>query len=298
MKKLFGLMMFVLLGSLSALAQSASGVIYLSVAWSPDSQNLSFTRMEVIDMKARKMSAEIYTMKADGTKMTKVTGEGRNKFGGVWTTDGKRILYSAIDDPTKTSDLFSIDIKGDRAADVTKSCGYCSAPSISPDGKWIAFNKEIVSHKPQIAVMKADGSGVRQLTNDDTLAFYDPVWSPNGKKIVYYVERGDKKDQIWSMNADGSEKTLLTNNIGHNFFPSWSADGKRIIFCSVRDGEEQVIYSMKSDGSDLKRLLTPSSSYARISPNGKKIAYITGRFPSTTIYVANADGSDPLKVTP
>ncbi len=93
--------------------------------------------------------------------------------------------------------------------------------------------------------MNIDGSNIKALTTDNTLAFYNPIWSPDGKKIVYYVEKGDNKDQIWTMNADGSDQKLLTNNIGHNFYPSWSADGKQIIFCSNRDGEAQVIYSMK-----------------------------------------------------
>ena len=44
--------------------------------------------------------------------------------------------------------------------------------------------------------------------------------------------------------------------------------------------------------------MTASSYYARISPNGKKIAYLSGKFPNTAIYVATADGSNPVKITP
>ena len=79
---------------------------------------------------------------------------------------------------------------------------------------------------------------------------------------------------------------------------NWSPDGKRIIFCSNRDGGNQLIYSMETDGSDVMPQMTANSYYARISPNAKKIAYLSGKFPNTAIYVANADGSNPVKITP
>ena len=75
------------------------------------------------------------------------------------------------------------------------------------------------------------------------------------------------------------------------------ADGKRIIFTSERDGEKQVIYSMKADGTDVKRLLKTNSFYARFSPDGKRIAFISGKFPENNIFIADADGSNVIKLT-
>ncbi|MET0754340.1 MAG: hypothetical protein ABWZ66_13240 [Pyrinomonadaceae bacterium] len=180
---------------------------------------------------------------------------------------------------------------------ITKDSGRNSAPEVSRDGKRIVFNSETVERKPQIYVMNADGSGLKALTNDNTLAFYNPVWSPDGKKIVYYVEKGDNKDQIWVMNADGSNQTLLTGNVGHNFYPSWSADGKQIIFCSNRDGE-QMIYTMNPDGTNIKRFEAIKSRYARFSPNGRKIVFVAGNFPNTSIVVADANGANQVKIMP
>ena len=40
------------------------------------------------------------------------------------------------------------------------------------------------------------------------------------------------------------------------------------------------------------------SFFARFSPDGKKIAYISGKFPQTAIYIANADGSNQVKIAP
>ena len=108
------------------------------------------------------------------------------------------------------------------------------------------------------------------------------------------------------MNADGSRPLLLTANIGHNIFPGWSADGKHIIFSSSKretdTGDSYVdgsyLYLSSPDGSGLTKLGNIKSFFVRFSPDGKKIAYISGKFPQTAIYVANADGSNQVKITP
>ena len=54
---------------------------------------------------------------------------------------------------------------------------------------------------------------------------------------------------------------------------------------------------MNADGSGVTRLGNINSFFARFSPDGKKIAFIMGKFPNTGIYIADADGSNPVKIT-
>jgi len=54
---------------------------------------------------------------------------------------------------------------------------------------------------------------------------------------------------------------------------------------------------MNADGSALAKVGNIRSFFARFSPDGKKIAYIAGKFPETAIYIANVDGSGVMKVT-
>jgi len=297
MKKIIFAILTLTIGFISAFAQSeTSSRNYMGVAWSPDGKYLTFTIMDIKNTKPMSIKADIYTMKADGTELKKITGDGIEEFGPSFSKDGKKIYFSGGNPALKESNIFSINTDGSGLTQITKT-GRASAPVVSPDGKKLVFNADTVERKPQIYVMSIDGSNPKALTNDNTLAFYNPVWSPDGRRIVYYVEKGDDKDQIWVMNADGSDQKLLTNNVGHNFYPSWSADGKRIIFCSDRDGEKQVIYSMKPDGTDIKRLLKTNSPFAQYSPDGKRIAFISGRFPSSGISIINADGSNEIDLT-
>ena len=302
MKFLTLVFLTIMISTCAIFAQEITSTSYFVVSWSPDSKYLTFTKMQMTrsatpdKSKPPVVKADVYTMKADGTEVKKITGDEQNEFAPSWSKN-KLIYFGTTLQGSKEGEIFAV--KPDRTGltQITKNIGRSSNPDVSRDGKKIAFNVETVEHKPQIYTMNADGSNVKALTSDDTLAFYNPVWSPDGKKIVYYVEKGDQKDQIWTMNPDGTNQTLLTGNVAHNFYPSWSADGKRIIFCSNRDGEDQVIYSMNPDGLDIKRLMKTNSPNARYSPDGKKIVFTAGKFPNVNIFVANADGTNEVKLT-
>ena len=144
--------------------------------------------------------------------------------------------------------------------------------------------------------MNSDGSNVTRLTKDDEVAFYNPEWSPDGRMLVFYAEKGDAKDQIWTINADGTSPRLLTNNIGHNIFPAFSPNGKKIIYSSNLGGEHGGVFTMNLDGTEVEQLKGIKTGWIRYSPDGKKIVYVEGRFPNSSIIIANADGSNPKKI--
>jgi TolB protein len=283
----------------SLAAQDPGPAFYQAVEWSPDGKSLTFTAMRDMNQKDRPMRAEIFIVRTDGSDIRKITNGELNGFYSSW---GKgRIVFGGGKPGSRDSEVYIANADGSNLTQVTKAgTGRNSTPAISPDGKRIVFISNRDGGKHQIYIMNADGSAQTRLTKDDTTAFYNPVFSPDGKRIVYYAEKGDRKDQIWVMNADGSDQKLLTGGVGHNIFPAFSGDGKRIIFAS--SGREQgvegsFIYAMNVDGSNLTKIGSVPSYYARFSPDGKKIAYITGKFPESAIYIANADGSGAARVT-
>lgn len=274
------------------------GISYNGPAWSFDSKWIAFSRMDITDSKPVKIDADVYVVASDGTGLRKVTGSGTNEFDPVFSKNARSLFFSVNEEKSGVANIFTSNIDGSGKRQLTTNIHHASAPQLSPDGKWVVLNGNLTAdpddHHPQIFVIRSDGSDVKKLTNDGSLAYYDPVWSPDGKRLVYYVERGDRKDQIWSMKADGTDQKLLTNNIGHNFYPSWTADGKRILFTSNRDGKQQL-YSMNPDGSDV-RSLGIESFYARQSPDGKKLVYVGGQWPNMRLYVSNVDGSNAVKL--
>jgi Tol biopolymer transport system component len=67
--------------------------------------------------------------------------------------------------------------------------------------------------------MKADGSGLRRLTDLPSEDSF-PSWSPDGTRIAFRSDRGGSYD-IYVMNTDGSGVTRLTDDPAGDGFPVW-----------------------------------------------------------------------------
>jgi Tol biopolymer transport system component len=142
--------------------------------------------------------------------------------------------------------------------------------------------------------MNRDGSGLVRLTDMPGHSRH-PAWSPDGTRIAfdsYY--RG--MAEIFVMQADGSEPTRLTHcaaGVG-NRQPKWSPDGTQIIYTSGCLGLS--IHVMNAGGSQ-DRLLVNNGAMPAWSPDGRKIAFVRREDGKLEVYVMNADGLQPTRLT-
>jgi TolB protein len=151
-------------------------------AWSPDGTRVAFVR-HLAQPQPRGRTA-IFVIGADGSGERQITPW---KLDGGdhpdWSPDGTRLLFrsNSWNAPANAlSNLYAIRPDGSRLTELTHARAgeqYLSA-SYSPDGKWITFGASrgtAKNAKPAIYVMRANGSGMRQITRSK---FWDsaPDW--------------------------------------------------------------------------------------------------------------------------
>jgi len=183
----------------------------------------------------------------------------------------------------------------------------------SPNGKRLAFDSNRTDHTPNnsdhvndVFVMKADGSGVRKLTDSRGVSG-DTAWSPSGSLLAFDADRGNRKgfSAIYVMHANGRKLRKVTRprHPLSDYKPRFSPDGTHLLFNRTRGTAEtapSALFSVRLDGSGLHRLtpFSPRVDDTDWSPDGKRIvleAYPHG--PYGDIYVINANGGAPVNLT-
>jgi Tol biopolymer transport system component len=205
---------------------------------------------------------------------------------------------------------------------------FDSSPAWSPDASMIAFTRSGLDAEhediTQVWVARADGSEARALTEVKTgLYEHSASWSPDGRELAVVRTRVGKSREVTSLVAinvaDGSRRTLhsVATDSGDDsevYFDStaWSPRGDTVLYThrSFEPDADDVrpeIHAVPSGGGQPRMLLRDAGDPAW-SPDGNRIAYAGthDRFgqdcdedciQSAEIYVANADGSGPVRLT-
>ncbi len=107
---------------------------------------------------------------------------------------------------------------------------------------------------------------------------------------------------ILTMEANGSHVMALTDSDDVDAKPSWSPDGTEVLFTrSAANGNQSFIYVINADGTGERQLTDDGISWTSggsdWSPDGSKIVFVRGVPNNEDIWVMDADGSNPVRLT-
>ena len=281
-------------------------------AWSPDGRFLAFIRFaspnegaDLVVMPghggAERTIATIFPMPIPRTV--------REVANLSWTPDGRWLAFGGATSLNGPRGIWLIAVEGSERRRLTEPPGgHDLSPVVSPDRRYLAFLRARTVGRVAIFLMPltsglAPGGTPRQLTEDDQ-GVIGLAWTSDGRDLVFSAggHLGISRTARISA-APPSSRTPETHLLPF---------GEQATAISIAERGERLVYSAQVRDTTLYDLtlagppVTPvaltafSSTFdeqtPHYSPDGR-LAFASTRSGAEEIWIANRDGSNPLKVT-
>jgi TolB protein len=139
--------------------------------WSPDGQKIAFTSHSVTDDPNNSVTAEIYTIDANGAGVpVRLTNNAEEERAPAWSPDGSKICYMCRHGGPDF-EICVMNADGSGQTQITNNTVLDATPTWSPDGTKIVFHRQ-VGATIQMWTMNPDGSEQTQLTTPPGLNLY------------------------------------------------------------------------------------------------------------------------------
>ena len=263
---------------------------------SPDGFWIAYVVTKV-DLDANKSSSNLWLADVAGkTPPKRLTSTDKKDRHPRWSPDGKRILFESS--RSGETQLWTIDIRGGEARQITNLATEASGAIWSADGKNIAFVSTIYPEFSKLAFKESDAANKKKM--DEIKA--SPIKAKVFTKLFYrhwdsYVE--DKRQHLFVLpfDANGAEGFLEPRDVtpgDRDAFPTsstfssgddftFSPDGKYLVFSAVPEKDEAWSTNMDicrvsiNNTSDKWENLTKENlaadSAPMFSPDGNYLAY-------------------------
>ena len=266
-------------------------------AWSPDGQNISFLR-------STPEGRAWYLTSALGGPERKLAevlpyfdlGSGNSAY---FSPDGKTLAIVDKAGPTEPSSIFLLPLEGLARHKLTSPPQGTTGdyyPAFSPDGKRLAFARAISFSATDLYVMQlADGKLVR-LTFDG-LTIDGLAWTSNSREIIFSSRRGGSYNSLWRIGVAGGTPERVSAFGEDVISPAVSHDGKRLAYTRLLDDMNIWSFTLDAGGHVTSKAPLIASTFRDsdpdYSPDGRRIAFTSGRNGSFGIWVSDSDGTNP-----
>ena len=211
---------------------------------------------------------------------------------GVESAAGK-IVYTSFS--TGISKLYTANMDGSGEVQVSPGDEFCDSPTISHDGRYVAFMC-LKGGNPNIWIAEADGGNWRQLTSGN--ADLNPTFSPDGA-FVYFQRWSESKVHLFKVPFSGgqpvqvSELQIITQSFSHRgdrmlvqYFDDKAAQWK-VGILSAADGKfrGQVDVTLTTQGFPL------------FMPDDKSVAYYETHNSVTNLWRLSLDSGARTPLT-
>ncbi|MBL8230508.1 MAG: PD40 domain-containing protein [Bryobacterales bacterium] len=277
-------------------------------AWSPDGRSIAY-----LGRKARTAETFLFVIPSAGgapRQIAQIGGSGRVFFGNhnhlSWTPDGAAIVAPvAMQD---RSGVFRFPVAGGEPERLTPPTDrFLMAPSISPDGRRLVY---MVREGPPQA-------GIESVMLLDLKTAGEPVTLYHGQSMASGLAWSRTSDRLYFCNAHSalfgpfdSQIYLLSTTPGRA--PELLPFGANCNTVSVAPNGD-VLYGTGASTNTASRLWSATlgepgpaapfvhssryESLPKFSPDGRRVAFISNRSGPPEVWVADASGASPRRLT-
>ncbi len=203
-------------------------------------------------------------------------------------------------------DLWEVSVNGGISNRLTASLSECSSPSISPDGKWIAFTSKDEGH-PEVYVMEADGGNPKRLTFLGATLTRVLGWHQGQILFTTNAKQAFRKFQcVMKISPNGGEPQSL--NLGHGVAISFGKHGGLVLGRNSVDAARWKRYKggtageiwIDKDGSGTFENFSAKLGFISNfvtpiwldTPNGARIYFVSDHEGIGNLYSASLDATD------
>ena len=191
-------------------------------------------------------------------------------------------------------DIYLSDIDGYNLKRMTNYRSITLSPSISPNGRYLAYTS-YREGKPNLYIVDIE-KGRETFTDKGDGMKTGTSWI--GNTTFVYSQSSGRADVIYSVDVEKRDKKVLQRNEGIATSPCFSPDGTKMVFVSDMHGSPQIFIKDMLSGN-IKRL-TYSGAYnssPAFSPKGDTIAFVAKFEGAFEICLMNPDGSNQRVLT-
>ena len=280
------------------------------------------------------MIQQVAGLVSDAYQVVQVIKGSPDNYSPSFSPSGKQIAFASS--RSGNSEIYLMDVNGSNLQQVTFTPDFNEdTPRFLGDSLYLVHSREPKSAGEAHIVLQSDGTtpvytGIyathlnREVTHELLplgLGVRAPCLSSDWKRVVYEASR-DRTLDLYTLDLHGIDledmegrtiiPTPITDSAADEGSPTFFPDGKRIAFVSAgpegtgprratpgRSRPLHQIYTINIDGSDEKHLNpNPYDCYSPvIAPDGKTIAFVSGRMDDIEIYLMDIDGTNERRIT-